>query len=174
MLHACNNYARCTRRVCDILNTEDLPPAGAGGTDSTGRAESRREARELNGAHHAANSSPRVQTPTAAAGHAQAVDLSNLFAGIWMDSAGDVEDTPESGEPDAGSESGLERCSFPGLHVVQHEMPHLSGPPACAADCSGLLVFTRLRLDSMQARWRMPLPLLWRTAMHRSRACCLA
>lgn len=55
-----------------------------------------------------------VQNPPAAVQHGQAVDLSNLFAGIWMDSADD-EDTPKHGELGAGPESCLKSCSAPGL-----------------------------------------------------------
>ena len=55
-----------------------------------------------------------MQSPPAAAQQAQAVDLSNLIAGIWMDSADD-EDAPESGELGAKSGSCLNRCSSPGL-----------------------------------------------------------
>ena len=91
-----------------------VPPAGAGGTDSGGQAESGQEAQELNGVHHAAKSSPSVQAPTAATQHAQAVDLSNLFAGIWMDSADDA-DTAKAGELGAGSESPLKYCISSGL-----------------------------------------------------------
>ena len=83
-------------------HTDDLPPAEAGGDNSTGEAESGSEAKQLNGVHQAARSSPTVQSPPAAAQQAQAVDLSNLFAGIWMDNADD-EDTPASGELVAAS-----------------------------------------------------------------------
>ena len=78
-----------------------------------------------------------MQNLSAAAPHAQAVDLSNLFAGIWMDNADD-EDTPESGELDVESGSCLKRCSLLGSRM-QDEMPHMSGLPAWAANCSGAL-----------------------------------
>ena len=52
-----------------------------------------------------------MQNPPAAAQQAQAVDLSNLFAGIWMDDEG----APESGELAAESGSCLKSCSPPGL-----------------------------------------------------------